>query len=220
MPSSRRTPPTWAATRRCGSSMSTSSSWRVTRTRPRRTPASRRTCVSAGPVRRTLRDSWSWSATRRRTACVRGCGKTFGAVGKNLRSVGAKPGDSPASTPGGPMLVAAQRHAVVGLALGAALATVGTVGLASPASAHGYRNHPSHAVFVQTDDPAGNTVVAYHRDGDGTLTQAGSYPTGGLGGVLTGSVVDHLASKDHWPWTGPTAPCTPSTPEVTRSPSS
>lgn len=51
------------------------------------------------------------------------------------------------------------------------------------------------AVFVQTDDLAGNTVVAYRRATDGSLTQAGVYPTGGLGGQLTGSVVDHTASQ-------------------------
>jgi 6-phosphogluconolactonase (cycloisomerase 2 family) len=51
------------------------------------------------------------------------------------------------------------------------------------------------AVFVQTDNLAGNQVVAYHRAPDGTLTQAGSYPTGGLGGQLAGSAVDHLASQ-------------------------
>lgn len=51
------------------------------------------------------------------------------------------------------------------------------------------------AVFVQTDDPAGNHVVAYDRHPDGSLTIGHSYATGGLGGVLTGSVVDHLASQ-------------------------
>jgi hypothetical protein len=52
-----------------------------------------------------------------------------------------------------------------------------------------------HVVFVQTDNLSGNAVVAYDRADDGTLTQAGAYPTGGDGGVLTGSVVDHLASQ-------------------------
>jgi 6-phosphogluconolactonase (cycloisomerase 2 family) len=52
-----------------------------------------------------------------------------------------------------------------------------------------------HAVFVQTDDPAGNKIVAYHRASDGSLTEAGTYATGGKGGVLAGSVVDHLASQ-------------------------
>jgi len=69
----------------------------------------------------------------------------------------------------------------------------------SPASAHGsHHRHPertSHAVFVQTDDPSGNTVVAYARSASGTLRETGRYATGGLGGVLTGSVVDHLASE-------------------------
>ena len=52
-----------------------------------------------------------------------------------------------------------------------------------------------HAVFVEANDPAGNTIAVYHRNADGTLTAAGRYATGGLGGVLTGSVVDHLASQ-------------------------
>src|ERR1700723_3452166 len=53
----------------------------------------------------------------------------------------------------------------------------------------------SHAVFVQTDATSGNHVVAYHRAADGALSPAGSYRTGGLGGVLGGSVVDHTASQ-------------------------
>jgi 6-phosphogluconolactonase (cycloisomerase 2 family) len=64
---------------------------------------------------------------------------------------------------------------------------------ASAATAHGRSAGP--AVFVQTDNTAGNQVVAYQRSSDGTLTLAGTYPTGGLGGQLTGSVVDHLASQ-------------------------
>jgi 6-phosphogluconolactonase (cycloisomerase 2 family) len=54
---------------------------------------------------------------------------------------------------------------------------------------------PVGVVFAQTDNPAGNQVVAYDRAANGTLTQAGAYDTGGLGGVLAGSVVDHLASQ-------------------------
>jgi 6-phosphogluconolactonase (cycloisomerase 2 family) len=54
---------------------------------------------------------------------------------------------------------------------------------------------PNHAVFVQTDGLAGNQIVAYDRAGDGTLTQAGIYNTGGNGGQLSGSVVDHTASQ-------------------------
>ena len=54
---------------------------------------------------------------------------------------------------------------------------------------------PAHAVFVQTDNIAGNTIVAYERTAGGGLQQVGSYPTGGNGGILTGSVVDHLSSE-------------------------
>jgi 6-phosphogluconolactonase (cycloisomerase 2 family) len=76
---------------------------------------------------------------------------------------------------------------IAGAALAAALLLAGT------ASAHPQRS--GGAVFVQNDDPAGNTIVAYVRKPDGSLQQAGSYRTGGLGGVLDGSVVDHLASQ-------------------------
>jgi len=75
---------------------------------------------------------------------------------------------------------------------GALVSAVATAALfAGTASAH----PNGSAVFVQTDNPAGNTVVAYDRNPDGSLRQAGSYRTGGLGGVLAGSVVDHLASQ-------------------------
>jgi 6-phosphogluconolactonase (cycloisomerase 2 family) len=52
-----------------------------------------------------------------------------------------------------------------------------------------------HAVFVLNDNPAGNQVVAYDADASGALHQAGVYATGGLGGILGGSVVDHTASQ-------------------------
>jgi hypothetical protein len=50
-------------------------------------------------------------------------------------------------------------------------------------------------VYVQTDNTAGNQVVSYQRAADGTLTETGSYATGGLGGILGGSVIDHLGSQ-------------------------
>jgi 6-phosphogluconolactonase (cycloisomerase 2 family) len=56
-------------------------------------------------------------------------------------------------------------------------------------------SQPAGVVFVQTDNLAGNTIVAYDKAADGTLTQAGVYPTGGLGGQLSGSAVDHTASQ-------------------------
>lgn len=74
--------------------------------------------------------------------------------------------------------------------------------LASPASAATFQSGASYSsgstqgvVFVQNDAVAGNTVVAYERTSSGGLTKVGSYPTGGHGGVLSGSVVDHLASQ-------------------------
>jgi 6-phosphogluconolactonase (cycloisomerase 2 family) len=51
------------------------------------------------------------------------------------------------------------------------------------------------AVFVQTNSPSGNTVVAFDRTADGTLTRAGTFATGGNGGVESGAVVDTLASQ-------------------------
>jgi 6-phosphogluconolactonase (cycloisomerase 2 family) len=86
-----------------------------------------------------------------------------------------------------------------GLATGAAL---GLATLAAPVAAGADGNgggwNPggaNHVVFVQTDNVSGNQVVAYERAADGALTQSHTYATGGLGGVLTGSVVDHLASQ-------------------------
>ncbi len=67
----------------------------------------------------------------------------------------------------------------------------GTAGAATGSFDRG----PDHVVFVQTDNPAGNAVVAYDRSSAGQLTQAGTYPTGGTGGILAGSVVDHTASQ-------------------------
>jgi 6-phosphogluconolactonase (cycloisomerase 2 family) len=74
------------------------------------------------------------------------------------------------------------------------LALAGASLFAGPASASA-ADRATPAVFVQTDSPSGNTIVVYDRSADGGLRPAGSYPTGGRGGVLDGSVVDHLASQ-------------------------
>ena len=79
--------------------------------------------------------------------------------------------------------------ALVGAALGV---------FAVPASAsvgNPFGPGADRVVFVQTDNTAGNQIIAYDRAADGTLSQAGTYSTGGLGGALTGSVSDHLASQ-------------------------
>jgi len=87
---------------------------------------------------------------------------------------------------------------------GTAAAVIAVAAFAAPAASAAVnppapRQHTfdgaGRAVFALTDNTAGNAVAAYHRAGDGTLTAAGSYATGGLGGILTGSVVDHTASQ-------------------------
>jgi 6-phosphogluconolactonase (cycloisomerase 2 family) len=72
-------------------------------------------------------------------------------------------------------------------------ASAATTTAATTAAAQG--TLAAGTVFVQTDNLAGNQVVAYDRAGGGQLTLAGTYDTGGLGGQLSGSVVDHLASQ-------------------------
>lgn len=83
------------------------------------------------------------------------------------------------------------RTAAVGIAVAAAALVT------TPASASGRpsQDRPGAPVFVQTDNTDGNAVVAYRRHADGTLAAAGTYRTGGKGGVLEGSAVDHLASQ-------------------------
>jgi hypothetical protein len=82
------------------------------------------------------------------------------------------------------------------LAGGAASAVALFAVSAGSARAHQWQP-PGHgsAVFVQTDSASGNAIVAYDRAGDGTLVRSGIYPTGGDGGQLAGSVVDHTASE-------------------------
>ena len=81
------------------------------------------------------------------------------------------------------------------VAAAAAVAAAAVAAAASPAFASASSPGQPAAVFVQTDNTAGNRVVAYDRAADGTLTPAGSYATGGRGGILAGSVVDHTASQ-------------------------
>lgn len=88
--------------------------------------------------------------------------------------------------------LSAATAATVAATLLASAASAGAAAL--PHAAAG--RHPAGAVFVQTDNPAGNAISVYDRATGGTLSPAGTYPTGGLGGVLGGSVVDHLASQN------------------------
>jgi 6-phosphogluconolactonase (cycloisomerase 2 family) len=80
-----------------------------------------------------------------------------------------------------------------------ALATVAATAAIAPAAAAsaevGHNDASAPAVFVQTNDPAGNAVVVYDRADDGTLSPAATYQSGGNGGAAAGAVVDPLASQ-------------------------
>jgi WD40 repeat protein len=85
--------------------------------------------------------------------------------------------------------------AVAATAAAALLATAGSAGAHEVSHDFGHWDRGG-AVFVQTDNLAGNAIAVYDRRPGGTLTAAGTYATGGLGGQLAGSVVDHLASQN------------------------
>jgi 6-phosphogluconolactonase (cycloisomerase 2 family) len=90
-------------------------------------------------------------------------------------------------------MVVASGAAVAALpALNASAAPLHPAAHSTPAWAH---RASRDVVFAATDATDGNTIVAYVRTAGGGLKQVGSYPTGGDGGMLTGSVVDHLASE-------------------------
>jgi len=76
-------------------------------------------------------------------------------------------------------------------------AGLGVFALAPFAAAQGSTggSGAGNVVFVQTDGLAANKIVAYDRAADGSLTWSAAYDTGGQGGQLEGSVVDHLASQ-------------------------
>ncbi|WP_034260622.1 lactonase family protein [Actinospica robiniae] len=84
--------------------------------------------------------------------------------------------------------------AVAAAALTAASICAGAASAATRGS-DAARRGIGQVVFVQTDATTGNQVVVYRRADDGRLTRLAVYATGGRGGVLDGSVVDHLASQ-------------------------
>jgi Lactonase, 7-bladed beta-propeller len=80
----------------------------------------------------------------------------------------------------------------VSVGVGAAVAGLGTAS-ADPVPA---RPSPGgQALFVQTDAVSGNQILAYQRGIDGTIALAGTYSTGGAGGVASGATADPLASQ-------------------------
>jgi 6-phosphogluconolactonase (cycloisomerase 2 family) len=81
---------------------------------------------------------------------------------------------------------------------GALAAAAVALPLASAVVAHAStaeRDDGGSAVFVQANAASGNSIVAYHRHRDGTLSLSATYPTGGNGGRATGSSSDPLASQ-------------------------
>jgi 6-phosphogluconolactonase (cycloisomerase 2 family) len=85
------------------------------------------------------------------------------------------------------------------LGMSAAIAAASAAAFAGTAGAvqlpPGFGTGAGNVVFVQNDNLPSNQIFAYDRAANGTLTLAGTYGTDGLGGVLTGSVVDHVASQ-------------------------
>ena len=88
------------------------------------------------------------------------------------------------------------RPTLVALLAAAVLALAG----AQAALAHGghgrHHGHGKAVVFVQTNELNGNQIAVYDRRPDGQLVRAGTYATGGLGGIAApGTESDRLASQ-------------------------
>ncbi len=86
-----------------------------------------------------------------------------------------------------------RRAAIAAAALGLSAASLPFA--VTSASAATDPPHGAGAVFVQLNAATGNQVAAYARAADGTLTLAGTYNTGGLGGTQVGAPLDALASQ-------------------------
>src|SRR3954447_23095826 len=80
-------------------------------------------------------------------------------------------------------------------AAGCAGAVAGGILVAPAAVGAPYDGSRSGLVFLQTNDTAANSVAVYDRHTDGSLTAAGTYPTGGRGGLLDAPKTDQLASQ-------------------------
>ena len=77
------------------------------------------------------------------------------------------------------------------------LVVLATAAVFAPTAASASSGMPG-AVYVLTNAPAGNEVLVYGRGGDGSLTPAGSFATGGAGsGAGLGSQNAVIVSDDH-----------------------
>lgn len=81
------------------------------------------------------------------------------------------------------------------LGLPAALAVAALAVSVSAAAVSASDQGGGTALFVQDNSTDGNGIVAYQRNGDGSLTFLTTYPTGGLGGRQAGAGSDPLASQ-------------------------
>ena len=79
--------------------------------------------------------------------------------------------------------------------LSAVIAAMATALLGAPAVLANADEGGHHAVFVQTNDPNGNSIAAYSQNENGSLTYTATYATGGNGGRAAGAVSDPLASQ-------------------------
>ena len=88
-----------------------------------------------------------------------------------------------------------KRTAVV-IALIAAFATALAGAQAAYTKNPKHGRHGGNVVFVQTNELNGNRIAVYDQNGNGTLSPAGTYATGGNGGIATpGNESDRLASQ-------------------------
>ena len=90
-----------------------------------------------------------------------------------------------------PRLIRAAAAGAIGLAAAGGLAAF--AGPAQAADLPGTAGAAPPAVFVQTDNPAGNQVIAFAQQPDGQLSQEQTVSTGGLGGAEAGA--NNLASQ-------------------------
>ncbi len=90
-----------------------------------------------------------------------------------------------------------RRKGMLGLAILAGAATV-LAGAGPAAASHRNKNQDTtHAVFVQTNRAAANSVKVFQRANDGTLSSTPQleFPSGGQGGAAVGAPGDSLASQ-------------------------
>ncbi|MFJ8503484.1 lactonase family protein [Streptomyces avermitilis] len=81
------------------------------------------------------------------------------------------------------------------VAVAAVVATVNVASAGQVSPTPRAASKADHAVFVQGNELAGNTIHVFRRDDDGKLTAAGKYATGGKGGDQVDAPTDSLASQ-------------------------